>query len=162
MDTSTTKKYYLLIVTIILVSFCIGFSYLINNQESKNKITLFPENKIILASGKLIYNDQCASCHGINLQGQEGWQDELVDGLRLAPPHNEEGHTWHHTDYHLFMLTKYGIEEFLNMDYPNNMPAYKNLLSNDQIISVLSYIKSKWPSHIRIKHDQLNKVFKEN
>ena len=39
---------------------------------------------------------------------------------------------------------------------------YKNLLSNDQIISVLSYIKSKWPSHIRIKHDQLNKVFKEN
>ena len=66
------------------------------------------------------------------------------------------------TDYHLFMLTKYGIEEFLSMDYPNNMPAYKNLLSNDQIISVLSYIKSKWPSHIRIKHDQLNKVFKEN
>ena len=60
------------------------------------------------------------------------------------------------------MLTKYGIEEFLNIDYPNNMPAYKNLLSNDQIISVLSYIKSKWPSHIRIKHDQLNKVFKEN
>ena len=73
-------------MVIILVSFCIVFSYLINNQESKNKITLFPENKIILASGKLIYNDQCASCHGINLQGQEGWQDELVDGLRLAPP----------------------------------------------------------------------------
>ena len=69
-------------MVIILVSFCIVFSYLINNQESKNKITLFPENKIILASGKLIYNDQCASCHGINLQGQEGWQDELVDGLR--------------------------------------------------------------------------------
>ena len=39
------------------------------------------------------------------------------------------------------MLTKYGIEEFLSMDYPNNMPAYKNLLSNDQIISVLSYKK---------------------
>ena len=69
------------------------------------------------------------------------WQDELVDGLRLAPPHNEEGHNWHHTDYQLFMLTKYGIEEFLNMDYSNNMPAYNNLLTNDQIIAVLSYIK---------------------
>ena len=115
-----------------------------------------------LTRGEENYQLQCASCHGVNLEGQPNWRDFKEDGSLPAPPHDETGHTWHHTDYHLFMLTKYGIEEFLNMDYPNNMPAYNNLLTNDQIIAVLSYIKSQWPSHIRIKHAQLNKVFKEN
>mgnify|MGYP003327781837 FL=1 len=40
--------------------------------------------------------------------------------------------------------------------YPNNMPAYEDDLSDEQIIAVLSYIKSRWPDQVRRRHDQIN------
>ena len=74
-----------------------------------------------------------------------------------APPHNERGHTWHHTDHLLFDLTKYGVEKIVKMEnYKSNMPAYESVLSDDEIIAVLSYIKSTWPQDIQARHDQLN------
>ena len=36
------------------------------------------------------------------------------------------------------------------------MPAYEGTLSDEQIIAVLSYIKSTWPKEIREYHDHLN------
>ena len=54
------------------------------------------------------------------------------------------------------MVTKYGIEELIGEKYPNNMPAYKDILSDEEIIAVLSYIKSTWPSKIKKIHDQIN------
>lgn len=65
-------------------------------------------------------------------------------------------HTWHHPDRYLFMVTKYGIEGLIEEKYPNNMPAYKDILSDEEIIAVLSYIKSTWPSEIKKIHDQIN------
>ena len=35
------------------------------------------------------------------------------NGYLPAPPHDESGHTWHHSDQYLFLMTKYGIEEML-------------------------------------------------
>ena len=65
----------------------------------------------------------------------------LPDGLMPAPPHDETGHTWHHSDKFLFMITKYFIEDIIGQKYLNNMPAYKDISSDEEIISVLSYIK---------------------
>jgi mono/diheme cytochrome c family protein len=53
-------------------------------------------------------------------------------------------------------MTKYGIEKIIGKKYPNNMPAYEDMLSDYEIIAVLSYIKSTWPSYIQIQHDQIN------
>ena len=36
------------------------------------------------------------------------------------------------------------------------MPAYKDILTDDEIISALSYIKSTWPSKTKKIHDQIN------
>ena len=71
-------------------------------------------------------------------------------------PHDASGHTWHHGDFYLFAVTKYGIERLLGQHYPNAMPIYDGVLSDREIIAVLSYIKSQWPAEIQSRHDRLN------
>lgn len=34
--------------------------------------------------------------------------------------------------------------------------AYEGVLKDEEIVAVLSWIKSRWPASIREKHDQLN------
>ena len=103
-----------------------------------------------------MYAENCASCHGIALEGQANWRQRDADGYLLAPPHDETGHTWHHPDSYLFLMTKYGIEEMIGKTYPNNMPAYEDKLTDVEILAALSYIKSTWPSRIQRQHDQIN------
>ena len=137
--------------------FAIGL-YLIlslNNQTHAN-MSLMPDNSETITFGKDIYLQECASCHGKNLAGQANWRERDDKGYMPAPPHDKNGHTWHHSDYNLFLMTKYGIEKIIGKKYPNNMPAYEDMLSDYEIIAVLSYIKSTWPSYILIQHDQIN------
>jgi mono/diheme cytochrome c family protein len=41
-------------------------------------------------------------------------------------------------------------------EYKTNMPIYDDVLSDEEIVAVLSYIKSRWPSEIQDRHDQMN------
>jgi mono/diheme cytochrome c family protein len=149
------KSLFLIIVpSIILILGMI--IYLAEEKVAEAAITLNPDNKETILLGKSVYVQNCASCHGAKLEGQKDWMSRLPDGLMPAPPHDETGHTWHHSDKYLFMITKYGIEDIIGQKYPNNMPAYKNILSDKEIISVLSYIKSTWPNKVKKIHDQIN------
>jgi len=40
------------------------------------------QDPIVITKGKTLYKDQCASCHGDNLEGQENWRQrwERIDG----------------------------------------------------------------------------------
>ena len=107
--------------------------------------------------GSVLYDEQCASCHGRNLEGQPNWHKRDQDGYLPAPPHDETGHTWHHTDKDLFEMTKYGIQAFAGEGYKTRMPIYKDILSDSEIIAVLSFIKSRWPAEvIQIHNEQVN------
>lgn len=63
-----------------------------------------------------------------------------------APPHDESGHTWHHTDEVLFGITKHGLVpgKYGPPDYESDMPAFGGKLSDDEIWAVLAFIKSHW------------------
>ena len=151
-----TKFIFMGIILLVL-----GLFLLINNpnsllQEDKTQFKLLPNHKELVSLGKDVYAQQCAACHGANLEGQANWRQRDNKGYMPAPPHDANGHTWHHPDEYLFSVTKYGIEETLGREYPNNMPAYKTLLTDKQIVAVLSYIKSTWPERIQYQHDQIN------
>lgn len=115
----------------------------------------------VVAQGAAIYARHCASCHGKKLEGQPNWRTRLPNGRLPAPPHDETGHTWHHPDELLFKLTKYGPAAVVGGNYRSDMPAYAGTLSDSEIIAVLSYIKSTWPTSIRQRHDAINQRHKK-
>lgn len=117
---------------------------------------LRPQDADLVARGAAIYQAQCASCHGADLQGERNWQSPGPDGLMPAPPHDETGHTWHHPDEILFRITKLGVAKAANLqDYRSAMPAYDDVLTDEEIIAALSWIKAQWPEDIQERHDAL-------
>ena len=104
----------------VLISLPTLYFFTTYSNKSNASIDLNITDSSIIENGKQIYSKNCASCHGINLEGQKNWMSRLPDGLMPAPPHDETGHTWHHSDRFLFMVTKYGIEEFIGEKYLNN------------------------------------------
>lgn len=133
-----------------------GFALLNRNSDG----LLEPHNETVVARGETVYVRDCASCHGMNLEGKPGWQTRDEDGFMPAPPHDESGHTWHHPDQLLFNITKLGVVKAANLkDYKTRMPAFDGVLGDDDIVAVLSFIKSRWPTEVQRRHDELNRVY---
>ncbi len=101
-----------------------------------------------IALGQDIYAQYCASCHGANLEGQPDWKRRLENGRMPAPPHDESGHTWHHSDQDLFAITKLGVGGVVP-GYESDMLAFGEILSDEDIVAVLAFIKSTWPERQR-------------
>ena len=47
-------------------------------------------------------------------------------------------------------------------DYKVSMPVYDDIIEDQEIIAVLSYIKSTWPADIKKIHDKINFDYKRN
>ena len=128
------------------------------SREPEPPFRLRPDDVAVLAQGKKVYDAQCAACHGAQLQGQRNWRERDATGRLPAPPHDATGHTWHHPDEVLFNITKFGVAKAANLkDYNTAMPVYENVLTDAEIVAVLSFIKANWPPAIRQKHDEVNK-----
>tara|TARA_R110000850_G_scaffold1111_8_gene6940 strand:- start:5168 stop:5566 length:399 start_codon:yes stop_codon:yes gene_type:complete len=102
-----------------------------------------------LASGKALYQENCASCHGSNLEGQADWKIRLPNGRLPAPPHDESGHTWHHPDRVLVEIVNRGTAAIVGGGYESDMPGFGDVLSDEEVIAILDYIKSTWPARAR-------------
>lgn len=95
------------------------------------------------ARGEQLYVANCQACHG----GATG--GSMMD---IPPPHNANGHTWHHPDCQLVQTVLNGSGNMGNMmrrmmgapEGSPRMPAFKGVLTEEDTLAILQYIKTWW------------------
>ncbi len=116
--------------------------------------------------GRVLYAQNCASCHRANLEGQSDWQIAGEDGVLPAPPHDETGHTWHHGDVLLFDYIKLGGAKTLAQmgveGVPSGMPGFAETLSDAEIQQILDFIKSTWSDRERLIQNEATETEKSS
>ena len=107
-------------------------------------------DKTTLDTGQVVYEMQCAECHGINGEGQfsDAPMQRDSTGRIGAPPHNRNGHTWHHDDDLITDVILNGGRGTPDMFYP--MPAFSEQLTDEEIEAVIAYIKTMWTEEQRL------------
>ena len=135
----------------VLIAAIAGGAYYLSNREAPEATLLF--DPVAVEAGQALYAQNCASCHGANLEGQPDWRSQNEDGMLPAPPHDSSGHTWHHSDSALFDYTKLGgavVMEQLGIEFESGMPSFEGILTDEDINNILTFIKSTWPEKERV------------
>ena len=149
-----------LILAIVAAAFVTGaVLYVYNNQKQRSPHFADFRDTALVALGAQVYEANCASCHGVKLEGQPNWRQPLETGGFPAPPHDETGHTWHHPDQLLFAITKFGGASVAGEGAVSNMPAFEGILEDREILAALAYIKSHWP--VKIQDDQEKLTYRQ-
>ena len=147
------RSYAWLAGAVALLAIGIGlFSFELFSQAPQ----IDPDDAVQVALGRGIYAEHCAMCHGANLEGQPDWMTRKPNGRLPAPPHDVTGHTWHHPDQQLMLITKEGLSAVVP-GYESDMPAFMGVLRDEQIAAVLAFIESSWPGDIRERQRQLTR-----
>ena len=131
-------KKFIILISLIFIS---------EASYSHSHFPITRDSELMIARGKIIYQNNCISCHQVNLVGVENWKELDEDGHRKSPPLNGTGHTWHHDDATLHNIIKYGLVKLVK-NYQGKMLGFEDKLKDKDIDSVLAYIKSFWPDDI--------------
>ena len=95
--------------------------------------------------GERLYNVFCVNCHGgPEIRPNEG-------RIIYPPPHNASGHTWQHSDCEILTIVDNGGDDVTRANRaaqapPGSveMPSFRARLTHDDILAILSYIKTMW------------------
>ncbi|NOX39380.1 MAG: c-type cytochrome [Alphaproteobacteria bacterium] len=92
-----------------------------------------------LARGKQIFEGTCQACHGTNGIGEDPGNPSARDEFGFkAPALNNDTHAWHHSDAAIKMTVQNGSSR------NSRMVAFKDTFSDQDINSVIAYIKTFW------------------
>lgn len=90
------------------------------------------------ADGASLYADNCSQCHGFDQGG---------DIRDIPPPHNSNGHTWHHPDQQLTEIILEGLN--FAVEGQQTMPAFRDVLDENEVRAILDYVKTWWTDEQR-------------
>ncbi len=95
--------------------------------------------------GAEIFARRCAICHGHDLEGKThkaklGGEETLVRIPSLATPN----WLWKSLEKRVFRIIKFGEKAHPSPSSPFFMPSFKQVLSDREIRTVLSYLKGVW------------------
>ena len=137
----------------LLVTGIVLFNFGLRSQA----MLINPDDPAQVALGRQVYAAHCAMCHGAKLEGEPNWAIRKPNGRLPAPPHDRSGHTWHHPDRDLITMTKKSLAG-LEPGYQSDMPAFEGVLTDEQIVAVLAFIESNWPTEIRERQRALTRA----
>lgn len=93
--------------------------------------------------GRVVFNTNCAICHGAEAAGTSEWRKPMEDGRYPPPPLNGTAHGWHHPLTALRRQINQG-----GAKYGGWMPALGESLTDEQVDEAIAYFQSLWPDNI--------------
>jgi mono/diheme cytochrome c family protein len=145
--TGKTIKYFGIAAIAVVIIAIVGLLFVVYSPSDVERfIATNPEAYDL---GRDVYAQNCAVCHGIDGKGQfpDNPRERDETGRYGAPPHDENGHTWHHDEDLLYQMIDEGGMGTPEDFYP--MPAFGEQLSQEEMESVLFYIKTFWTEEQR-------------
>lgn len=100
-------------------------------------------SKTQVEKGKIVFDMNCAICHGAEASGTTDWREPLADGRYPAPPLNGTAHSWHHPQDALRLQIKQGGAQLGGW-----MPPMRQSLTDEQVDEVIAYFQSLWSDEI--------------
>ena len=130
------KKILFLFLPLLIITGCGK-----NNNEAKVDGRWYTQSQV--DSGRVIFEKNCANCHGKNAQGTFKWTQKLPDGSYPPPPLNGTAHTWHHS----LSILKRTINNG-GIPLGGKMPGFKDKLTENEKDEVIAFFQSKWDKKI--------------
>ena len=94
-------------------------------------------------SGRVVYAEHCARCHGVRAEATPNWRQREADGTFPPPPLDGTAHAWHHPFEVLARQIKFGVP-----GGTGKMPTFQGVLTDEEIIDVIAWFQSLWPEEI--------------
>ena len=98
--------------------------------------------------GADLYAANCQVCHG---------DSNGIGGNGVAPPHNKDGHTWHHPDA---QIKDWVLNGKLGFGGPA-MPDFGNKLTELEVDAIMTFIKIWWAPDQRESQADISQRYQE-
>lgn len=107
----------------------------------------------VLARGALLYQQNCAECHGPEAQGHPDWENAKQRGYSAAPPLDGTGPAKKLRETELVAIIKNGVK----YNGKPVMPAWQGRVSDEDVKSVITWFQALWPGEVYARWQKDNR-----